>query len=193
MIAWATVEDALRAWVVAGSGLPDAKVLWSAQDMPRPIAPYAVVRVTSLRGVGQDWLDVEDNPDSTGSDGLEIVQKARGIRRCTLGLQYFADAATGSLGAVGVLDAVASASRLPSIREALTAAGIGLADLGQARSLDGVLNRAHLEPRAVADHVFYLASEVEEFGTIIETAAVEGTLTSAGGTERTIDYTLDVG
>lgn len=59
---WNAMEDAIHAWVVAGSGLPATSVRWAQQTDPRPAGPYISVRLRSLRGVGHDWVDVEENP-----------------------------------------------------------------------------------------------------------------------------------
>jgi hypothetical protein len=64
-IAWETVENALRAWVAAASGLPDSptdrRVIWAQQAGPRPNDPWISLNVTSVLRVGQDWTDKKLN------------------------------------------------------------------------------------------------------------------------------------
>jgi hypothetical protein len=60
-IDWVTVQAALQAWVVGGTGLPSASVYWGQQDSPRVIEPAVEMRIynqTQL-GLGQIWLDRE--------------------------------------------------------------------------------------------------------------------------------------
>jgi hypothetical protein len=60
--AWTAVEDAIHAWVVAGSGLPAASVLWENQGAPRPAGAFVSMRLSSIEARGHDWLQVENNP-----------------------------------------------------------------------------------------------------------------------------------
>lgn len=60
--AWTAMEDALHAWVVAGSGLPATSVLWENQGASRPDGPFISMRLSSIEARGQDWIQVEDNP-----------------------------------------------------------------------------------------------------------------------------------
>ena len=68
-IAWATVEAALQAWFAASTGVT---VIWSQQGGPRPSGAHVALRIAGIRRVGQDWLDVLDNP-MTVSDVIEAV------------------------------------------------------------------------------------------------------------------------
>jgi hypothetical protein len=67
-----TIENAVHAWVMAGSGLAADKVIWAQQEGPRPSGTYVALRFMSVRQVGQDWADVEDNPLVVG-DTVESV------------------------------------------------------------------------------------------------------------------------
>jgi len=59
-IPWTTVEDAIQAWIVAGSGLAADHVIWSDQGGPRPVGQYVAMRVSILANRGRDWLDRVD-------------------------------------------------------------------------------------------------------------------------------------
>jgi hypothetical protein len=56
------VLDAIQGWVVVGSGLPSASVVWYAQDAPRPAAPAIVMRLNALGEFGPAWADTKPNP-----------------------------------------------------------------------------------------------------------------------------------
>lgn len=87
-ISWMTVENALQAWPVAGSGLPGASVIWATQNGPRPAVPFIDLRVTIFQQVGVDWLEYADKPlsfspltvtaVSTGAGTLTIPNHGRG-------------------------------------------------------------------------------------------------------------------
>ena len=73
---WNAMEDAIHAWVVAGSGLPATSVRWAQQTDPRPAGPYISVRIRSLRPVGQDWVDVEERPLVFADKAISAVSAA---------------------------------------------------------------------------------------------------------------------
>lgn len=60
--AWTTVEDAIHAWVAAGSGLAATSVVWEAQQGPRPAGPYISMRLGGVEAQGRDWVEVEAVP-----------------------------------------------------------------------------------------------------------------------------------
>ncbi len=60
-IKWSTVEDAIWAWIVAGSGLAGDHVTWAQQTAPRPSGEFISMRLTVLSRSGRDWLDRYDN------------------------------------------------------------------------------------------------------------------------------------
>lgn len=112
--------------------------------------------------------------------GAELEYRARGTRALDLELQ----ALTGPIGTAGAgarshepsatLEAVLAARRLPSVHDALVAAGVGVLRSEAIIALDGDLGMAVFEPRAVVTVHLHVASQVTESGTLIERAAVEG-------------------
>lgn len=59
---WTAIEDAIHAWVVAGTGLPGTSVLWENQGAPRPAGAFVSMRLSSIEARGHDWIQVEGNP-----------------------------------------------------------------------------------------------------------------------------------
>lgn len=53
---------AIKAWLIAGSGLDPSKIFWAYEGVPRPVAPYIEVTLTQVAGIGHDWSTSEDNP-----------------------------------------------------------------------------------------------------------------------------------
>lgn len=77
------VLKAIHAWVVAGSGLAEDKVVFGGQAGQRPEAPAIIMRISNISDVGTMWLDYEANPHTF--DDIVVT----------------ADAATDLLSAVG--------------------------------------------------------------------------------------------
>lgn len=167
-IAWSTVQAALASWVRTGSGLAESACLWAEQEAPRPSGTWISISTPTVRRVGQDWLDVLNNP--TPSAGAEILHRARGVREVSITLTCYSTTAIGASGAAQILDAVIAKAKLPTQRDALGAAGVSIARVGQVTPIPGLRNSSLLEPRATVEVVGYLVSEVEETGTYIETA-----------------------
>lgn len=59
---WAARQATLQNWVVNGSGLPSASVVWGQQDAPRPPAPAIVLRISNVAETGKSWVDRVANP-----------------------------------------------------------------------------------------------------------------------------------
>lgn len=82
-VAWnSTVESAIHAWVVAGSGLAASQVIWAGQNGPRPAAPMIEMRCLVVGKSSQDWLDTDDNYIAIDDDVVESVDA--GTNRLTL-------------------------------------------------------------------------------------------------------------
>ncbi len=70
---WTTIEDALIAWVRAGSALDADHVHWAQQAMPTPSGPYAKLRLGGMLAVGRDWVQTVTNPLVLADDVVESV------------------------------------------------------------------------------------------------------------------------
>lgn len=62
-VAWDTVMAAIQAWVKAGSGLDDTRVLWSLRGAPRPSAdqPWIELNIEEQRSPAHDWTTKQRN------------------------------------------------------------------------------------------------------------------------------------
>lgn len=176
----ADLRAAVAAWAYAGTDLPTGKVIWADQGGPRPVAPYVSLAIISGDQLhGMDWVDVEDADSPI--DGAEIRHVVRGPRTCTLSVQCFGLTATAADGVAGasplaLLARMRAHTRLPTVRAALVAAGVGVGTLGDVASVGSLISTVTSEPRAAFTVTLNYTSEVEELGTFIETAKVEGTL-----------------
>ena len=166
---WADILEALRVWVASASGVT---AIFARQEGARPASPYITISV-STRRIGQDWLDVEDADTPTA--GAEIVHRARGQRELTITLQAFGGP-VGETAPAALLELVQAKSILPTPRDALNAAGIGIGTFGPVRVFDTLRNGDVLETRASMEVRGFIASEVSETGTYIETVDLDGTV-----------------
>lgn len=170
-VAWnAIAQAAIKTWVTSATGLAAAKVIMTGQGGPRPAPPFVEVAV-DIAGIGQDWVDNEDDPDDAGA----TIYTARGTRRLTLTFVCYAASQAALTSALGYLEAVRSALVLPSVNDALDAAGIGIGEIGPAVSM-GEIVAAQWEPRGRMEATGFMASEITEAGSYIETVEVEGTI-----------------
>ncbi len=176
-VPWTTaMEDALHAWIVAGSGLPAASVFWADQNEPRPAAPCISMRLSASAAPGLDWIDVLDAPDPV--DGAEVEEHVRGPRVVTLSLQSYAASATGAGAAGSLLEGVRVASRQTSPRILLGRAGWGVGTVGPIQVIGGAaMNTVVFEPRATLQVTLHAASDAYETATYIESVDVEGSTT----------------
>jgi hypothetical protein len=166
----ATVQAAIRSWIVTGSGLSTSKVIAAGGGGPTPEPPFITFDV-EIAGIGQDWIGVEDNPDSTGSDGEEIIMYARGMRAVTIAITCHAATNAALTGAVGYLESVRSALTLQSVQDALETAELGIGEIGPTQSI-GAVEAAQWEPRARMEARGWVASEISELNTYIETVQI---------------------
>lgn len=175
MITWTAVEDAIIAWVRAGSGLDAEHVYWTAKRPTPTTGPYITARVIAVRGIGQDWVDVVDA--AVPAPGAEIEHRVRGTREMLLRLQCFPGtpdgASTGAGAAVMLLDQVKTSQRLPPLHDALDAAGIGVLGSTAPTAVDGVVGSTIFEARAVMEVRCSLAPEVSVPGTYIQFVELE--------------------
>lgn len=172
---WATIEDAIFSWVVAGSGLGNSKVIWSNGEGPRPEAPYIAMR-GQVAHVGRPWSVVRDADHP--APGQEIVRTSYSVKRLSLQLQCFGGANTGLTSPAFVLSNLVDYSGLPTQREAFVAGGWAPSVFEPILDLSGVQNGAFFEPRAVLNCYGFITGEVAEAGTYIELATIENQITS---------------
>lgn len=105
--------------------------------------------------------------------GAEIINRARGPRRARLELQSFAAAGVGDSSAMSYLEDVVAALELPSVRDAMVAAKVGIGVVGEPQDIGGELTPGRFEPRAVLECTLNLVSEISELGRRVDFIEVE--------------------
>jgi hypothetical protein len=131
--AYEAFESALVSWVQQATGLEPGSVYLANQNGPSKFpGPCAVISVGDLQPLGA--LDeLRWDFDAGRPAGTEIVYETRGWRECTISVACFAPTTVGDATARAVANAAQMALRLPPVRSALNAAGIGVLDAGPVR------------------------------------------------------------
>lgn len=155
---WEVAEAAIRAWVVATSGLDGVKVIFAEQNGPRPAVPFATVRLGAVTAVGV--VDaVENLYDVEGAAGQEIVQIVHGQRLLEVEVRAFSARAVGASNAREILALAQASLRFDQVRELLAEAGLTVLDNGRITVLPVVLD-AQWEGRAVLAVTFCFEERV---------------------------------
>lgn len=168
MIAWATLEDAVRAWVVAATGLAADRVYFADQDLPiSEVAPRVSIRLGDLVPVGQDSVDHDYDPSRPAGEEIEIT--AKGMRTLAVDLQAFAPTTVGpGTTARSLLAAAQAHLSLPSVRTTLNSAGLGLLQQGTVQRVPQP-RQAMQEDRSTLSVLFAVSQSVSERLGYIET------------------------
>jgi len=161
MIAWDAVENAVRTWVLAASGLASNRVYFADQDVPAgEAAPRVTIRIGGPVHLGLDAIEQSFDPGQPA--GQEILQTARGFRTITVDLQSFAPTMVGAGDtALAVMAKIQAALSLPSVRYTLNAAGLGVLQEGNIQRIPQV-RQAINEDRATLSVRFCVTQSIGE-------------------------------
>jgi len=154
----ADLKAALSAWVVAATGLPAERVVWTRQtvDLRLP-QPYATLAINSIRQNGQPQIRTEERTEEMYvAEGEELVVYADTWHDLSVRVQAWGEDPVSAL--IDVQNKVA----LPTIQAALRAANIGLTDLGAVVELGGVPGPGP-GPRASVEIEMSVANTVSEY------------------------------
>lgn len=167
---WATIQTALHAWIVAGTGLAVGRVVWANQAMPQPQRPYVTLRLMALAPVGHDG--VHSTTNLAAPAGEEVTLTVEGRRHLTVGVQAYASAVTGAGTAAELLAKAQTALSLPTVHAGLRAAGLAVLNEGGITDLSALLE-TKFEGRAAMDVRFHCVDEVAEKTGYIATVEIE--------------------
>lgn len=162
------VENAIHAWIVAGSGLDADHVIWSAEATgggPMPSGTYVEMRLLATDTVSEDWV-ISRNESET------IVNHVRGTRHPTLELTCFAGGRYGANRAQSILTRVLAALRLPRVAALLRSSEVGIGDRGKVRVLEG-RRSTMFDPRAVVEVELHTCIDITDIGSAIERVEME--------------------
>lgn len=164
----------------------DADHLQLANTFANAVASSPVTIPISDAGTGTVTLV---STADTVRAAAEVLHVVRCYYALTLTIQVYADTSqpTGMSEAVALAHEIQARSLLPSVRNALEAAGLGVYDFGSVMEVGSAINRAQFEPRAVVDAKLWVVSTVSETDTIIDTLQVGVTAGDLPETDVTVD------
>ncbi|MFZ5440464.1 MAG: phage neck terminator protein [Myxococcota bacterium] len=131
------LENAIRAWVLSSSGLSAGAVVFAHQDGRVP-EEGAYISLGDIVQVGLDELRWSFDPGQPA--GQEVGFTTNGPRTFTVTCSFFGGPTTGSPTSRSRALDCQSALRLPTVRSALNAAGLGVLQEGTVRwvpAMDG--------------------------------------------------------
>jgi hypothetical protein len=167
MTSWAALEDSIRTWVVASTGLPAADVIWAEQTGARPLTgAFATLKLGALIPLGA-VDEVVSNYDATRPAHQEIELQVRALRECGISAQFFSPEVTGNTSARAYAQKAQSGLALPSVRAALADVGLSPFDRGSVQVLNALIG-TKWEARALLEPRFYVMLTDSEFTTWIE-------------------------
>ncbi len=156
------LELATDYWIV----VIDAGTIQLADTFAKAIA--AVPTPVTFSDVGVGTHTIEDT-ETTAAAGAEINHSALGSREVSFEIRCYVDDAAAVGQAISILELVKTKASLPTVRDALDTAGIGLGAMSSVTRFSGVVGSTVLEPRSMLDATLWLAAEESETGTYIET------------------------
>lgn len=174
-IDFATIESALKSWLVASTGLAAGTsaggvsgVYNELEKIPQPMMPFATFKVGAPRP--QSTHDEETRAYNGGNPaGQEIETTIVGRREITISVEIRTKNATGSGTAKELLSAVETGAQKPSQRDLFNAAGLAFLGFETPVDLSGRLGPAG-QGRAVQDFRFScLSLDVDKTGYIAST------------------------
>ena len=173
---WRQVEISLWDLFKAGTGFADARIISARRPGPRPTAPLLDYAVMTHRAIGSDQTYKKTNPNSNGSDGVELISHTFGHRELTISVRCFGDMDAGEVIPDFVLSKVIATSQTPTWRMLMRKAGIGIVAWDAITTVDQIVGEALWEPRAQTTLRLRMMIEVTEFVTWVERVRVRGFL-----------------
>lgn len=172
------IEDALAAWVRSTTGLTaEGQVIFADQDGIRPGSappaegPFCTIRIGDLTPISRHVVERNFDANRPGGQEVEIVVSI--VNRFTPSVQFFSPTTTGEQSALALASRARVGMGLPSVHDALRAAGFSNFDPGAVRNLSRVLQTRN-ESRALLEPSFYVVERASEFiGYIAEVVVVD--------------------
>lgn len=168
---WSTVQDALRSWVSAATGVALASVIMAEQDGPRPTKPFATIRVSGIRRLGAFDGSAATTTAGTPDPGEEVTLTTGGHRELGVSVNVFTVPTQGASCAFALASKLHAQADTEGVRATMKAAGASLFEVAPVRNLNDVFRTA-MEGRAQVDARLYVTESVTELTTYIEFATV---------------------
>ena len=172
-MSFATQKAAIIKWLSLSSGLPVGKVIWTDQNMPRPVRPYIAVNMTGFKTINREYIAPQ-----TEDGVVKIIEH----KEYVLPIQYFADNA-GSTDPIEKLSNVQSAIHTQQIQDLFIPEGIVFVRVLFGPDCTSIKIDAMSESRGGMDLQFRMPWVMEDKGQgSIEAVSVEGVVKNIDGT-----------
>lgn len=186
-IDWATIENAIYDWMSAATGIT---VNWATQDLPEPVYPYITLKRDddgvdlSARG------ELLEKTELGNPAGEEIEQTALSDVEFFISCQCRTQSDSPGSSSNAYLNSAKYQLKLPSIRNALRAAGAIVVEAEPVLDLDEVQGEEWVSGASMDVRFRTLASVLEKTGYIAK-VEVEGTFKNVAG-DTVVNYTEDI-
>jgi hypothetical protein len=188
-IDYATVQEAIRDAVVAGTGLDDGQVMWAYnayQGGERPAGErFVTLQLGPSISHGIDGYDA--TTDLGRLVGSEVELKSTTVQEFGVYISCFGGTVIGNTSAYSTLERFRNRLGLPSVRDKFTLAGLSPFDGGNVRNVPSI-EGTKFESRAVLEMRCYLDVAESEFAGFIAHVTAVGTV----GTFINVDADLGV-
>ena len=182
MTSWANLENAILAWVSAGSGLAAGQIYLADQDLRRTETTARITYRLSTGGSNAGPPELATDYSGARPAGTEVRYTAKQAGELVVQIQAFApvpaDGASSISPARNLMEACRGALGLPSVRDALNAVGLGVLDEGKVQRLAAVAGST-FEDRAHLDVRFFLTLAAQEQLGYIATVSITPTFHSS--------------
>lgn len=113
--------------------------------------------------------------------GQEVTRTVSGVRDVVLSINAYAQAPQGPNAAVMLLNDLRSSRFLPSQKDTLRGAAIGVHEMSPVHNIGAVVANTQWESRAHMDVHLYVPASLSEFGTYIQETSGTGTFVGETG------------
>lgn len=172
MLSFTNIENALHAWIVAGSGLVADNVLFERDENPRPVGQHIVITY-DITPIGQDWAQLESNCDG-------FIEYTRGMREVRVRLTCVGGEGVGDSSTTARLHGVLTYANRKDQLETFSESGLGYLRRGPITNFAGRAG-VKFEPRSQAEVIFSAAEQIER-----EVSPVEGVEVTLSADEETV-------
>lgn len=190
---WQALQDALKVWFVAASGLNADDVVWD--DEPEGFTGFASARLRLKSHSAAGGMSDEVRYTAVAPD-TDAEVRALGNRVMTFSIKVRTRDAAGPERPYAILERVQNQLELPSTTDAFDAINVGLIDVAALADVSPVRDRRR-EPTAIMDLRMSYASDssettpapVETIGTI-EHVEIGGTVQADGASVLVAEQTI---
>lgn len=167
------MEAALVAWLAPTFGADH--VMLKGEKGAQPDLPYAMISITGPRRAGAPQGSTLQSFDAT-QVGQEILLRVVVEEEIGVSVQAYTSAKNGNTSAKALLASARVQVLLPSVHDALGAAGLALIEVGDTQDVSALLETS-FQGRAVLDLRFLASDEAAERTGYVATVGITGTAT----------------